>query len=505
MKHIVFCLILIVLVVGSSSAQLTITGTTPMNNAANVAGSTTISIAFSAPLDTTILTNPSRGVFTSIDTVKAMSLSPDKQTLNYTVGLAAGKAHYMVFYYVKAASGTPLTTPYIFYFTRDATFPSTSISGTVNAGGSGIDPAGCMVILTDKKVGGDSGEPNLIIGTISTSGGAFTIPYVNNGGYYPLATKDLNQDGQINPDKGADPLAIGDSITVAGSNVTGVALALATIEPMTFSQARDSAMVIALTLPVDRSLRQVSGYELDTLGRSSDWSFHYITPSDPAGRSIKLGGMKDRIDTLDSWMKQSLIQANQISNLAQAADAATFITNCENAGGRAFRTHPGDTLEFHNYVNLGDLRWTEFWNLVTDTSRNYWGASYWWGTTTDTSWNQKRVMKFLGDFQTGAILRTTDVRPIDDTFLPERITLAPNYPNPFNPSTTLSFSIPGTQEVSLRVFNILGQHVATLAEGIYARGAYSVRFTADDMPSGVYITVLHSAGSTLAQKMMLMK
>jgi hypothetical protein len=505
MKHIVFCLILIVLVVGSSNAQLTITGTTPMNNATNVAGSTTISITFSAPLDTTILANTRRGIFTSIDTIKGMSLSPDKRTLNYTVGLAAGKAHYLVFYYVKAASGAPLTTPYIFYFTRDASFPATSVSGTVYAGGSGIEPSGSMVILTDKMVGGDSGEPNLIMGTISTSGGAFTIPYVKNGGYYPLATKDLNQDGQINPDQGADPLAIGDSITVTGSNVTGVALALATVEPMTFRQACDSAMVIALTLPVDRSLRQVSGYEVDTLGRSSDWSFHYIIPSDPAGRSIKLGGMKNRIDTLESWMRQTVSQARQISNLAQAADATTFITNCENAGGKAFRTHPGDTLEFHNYVNLGDLRWTEFWNLVTDTSKNYWGASYWWGTTTDSSWNQKRVMKFLGDFQTGVILRSTDVRPIDGMLLPERMTLAPNYPNPFNPSTTLSFSIPGTQEVSLRVFNILGEHVATLADGIYAHGVYSVRFSADDMPSGVYLTVLRSGGSVLVQKMMLMR
>jgi hypothetical protein len=55
------------------------------------------------------------------------------------------------------------------------------------------------------------------------------------------------------------------------------------------------------------------------------------------------------------------------------------------------------------------------------------------------------------------------------------------------------------------VFNILGEHVATLADGIYAHGVYSVRFTADDMPSGVYLTVLRSGGSVLVQKMMLMR
>ena len=504
MKHFVFFLLLVVLAVGISNAQLTITGTTPANNATNVAGSTTVSITFSAPLDTTILTNPRRGIFTSIDTITGMSLSPDKQTLNYVVGLTAGRAHYMAFYYVKAASGATLTTPYIFYFTREASFPSTSVSGTVS-GGPGIDPSQSMVILTDQAIGGDEGEPNLVMGTIAAAGGTFTIPYVINGGYYPLATKDIDHDGEINPEWGGDPLAVGDSITVAGSNISGVTLSLATFQPMTYQHACDTAMFTAGALPVDRSLRMVTGYEIDTLGRSTDWGFHYIIPSQPSGATVKVGGMSIRIESLDSWYQQWMPQAHPISNLAQAADAATFIANCENAGGRAFRTQPGDTLEFHNYVNLGDARWNEFWSLVTDTSRNYWGASYWWGTTTDTSWIQKRVMKFLGDFQTGVILRTTEVRPIDGALLPERITLEPNYPNPFNPSTTISFSVPGTQDVSLRVFNILGQQVATLADGIYARGVYSVQFTADDMPSGVYITVLRSAGSTLVQKMMLMR
>jgi hypothetical protein len=435
-----------------------------------------------------------------------MSLSPDKQTLNYVVGLTAGRAHYIMFYYVKAASGATLTTPYIFYFTRDATFPTTSVSGTVIAGGSGVDPSGCMVVLTDQAIGGSSGEPNLVMGTVASAGGAFTIPYVKNGGYFPIATKDFNHDGDIKPEKGGDPLAVGDSITVSGTNITGVLLALAQFEPMTFHHACDTAMVTAGSLPVDRSLRMMTGYELDTLGRGTDWTFHYIIPSQPAGAAIRVGGMNIRIDTLDGWMRQSLVQARPISNLAQAADAATFILNCENGGGRAFRTQPmGDTVGFHNNVNLGDARWNEFWSMNSDTSKNYWAASYWWGITTDSSWIQRKVMKFLGDFQTGAILRTTDVRPVDDALLPERITLAPNYPNPFNPSTTLSFSIPGTQDVSLRVFNILGEQMATLADGIYARGVYSVRFTADDMPSGVYITVLRSGGSMLVQKMMLMR
>ena len=66
-------------------------------------------------------------------------------------------------------------------------------------------------------VAGDSGEPNLIIGGRARPGGAFTIPYVKNGGYYPIATKDLNQDGEINPEPGADPLVEGDSITVNGT------------------------------------------------------------------------------------------------------------------------------------------------------------------------------------------------------------------------------------------------------------------------------------------------
>lgn len=70
--------------------------------------------------------------------------------------------------------------------------------------------------------------------------------------------------------------------------------------------------------------------------------------------------------------------------------------------------------------------------------------------------------------------------------LPERYHLSQNYPNPFNPSTTIRFLIPTSAYVSLKVFNLLGQEVATLMNEVMKPGSYEVTFDGTNLPSGVY-------------------
>lgn len=477
MKRLALLLFLVALAITTATAQLTISSTSPANNATGVAAVTTISITFSAAIDSSILQQSDRGVFTNIDTISMTGLSPDKRTITYAAHLTPGRTHYILYYLVEAASGADMTTPYVFYFTTAASFPSASVSGTIDAGSSGIDPANCLVVLTDAPITG-GGEPNLIIGGVSTAGGAFTIPYVNNGTYYPIAVKDADLDGQINPSSSGDPFVQGSPCTVAGTNVTGVVLHLVKLLPISFRAALDSIAVAEALLPVDRSLRAMGCYDPDSLGLSGEWRFSYFIPSRPSGARLYVGPMGCEFDSVDMWERQTLTHCRPITNIAGAADASAFLTQCENAGGYAFRTQPmGDTIEFHRYLNLGDLRWNEFSDMITDTSRNYWGGAYWWGHTTDTMWIQKKIMRFLGDFQTGEILKTTEVRPSDAATVPEQATLTQNYPNPFNPSTMVAFSIPSTQEVTLTVYNLLGERVAVLADGIFAREAMMYRST----------------------------
>ena len=88
---------------------------------------------------------------------------------------------------------------------------------------------------------------------------------------------------------------------------------------------------------------------------------------------------------------------------------------------------------------------------------------------------------------------------------PSRFALEQNYPNPFNPTTNISFSIPQSGLVTLDVFNVQGQKVATLVNGFKASGSHDVTFDAANLASGVYIYRLVSGSSVKTQKMMLIK
>jgi titin len=89
--------------------------------------------------------------------------------------------------------------------------------------------------------------------------------------------------------------------------------------------------------------------------------------------------------------------------------------------------------------------------------------------------------------------------------IPEKISLAPNYPNPFNPSTTISYSLPEGVHVSLKVVNLTGSEVATLVDGYRERGVHRVIFKAGKLPSGIYYAVLKAGEITQVQRMTLAK
>ncbi|HVO75385.1 MAG TPA: T9SS type A sorting domain-containing protein [Ignavibacteriaceae bacterium] len=88
---------------------------------------------------------------------------------------------------------------------------------------------------------------------------------------------------------------------------------------------------------------------------------------------------------------------------------------------------------------------------------------------------------------------------------PNKFELSDNYPNPFNPSTQISYTIPVSEKVKLSVYNLLGNQIAVLVNERKNSGTHTVRFNAADLPSGMYVYKLECAGNVTTKKMLLLK
>lgn len=103
------------------------------------------------------------------------------------------------------------------------------------------------------------------------------------------------------------------------------------------------------------------------------------------------------------------------------------------------------------------------------------------------------------------VLIIEDGVAIEHETLPNYFRLDQNYPNPFNPSTNISFELPEAATVSLRIYNLLGQEVAVLANGKYSAGQHNVLFQSGNLSSGIYIYRLETGKQTATKKMILIK
>lgn len=102
-------------------------------------------------------------------------------------------------------------------------------------------------------------------------------------------------------------------------------------------------------------------------------------------------------------------------------------------------------------------------------------------------------------------LNEVDASEVDAAVVPEQIALHANYPNPFNPSTNISFSLPEDAPVVLKVYSLIGEEVATLVNERRTAGIHTVVFDAVNLPSGVYFSVLNVGDVKLVRRLVLMK
>lgn len=98
----------------------------------------------------------------------------------------------------------------------------------------------------------------------------------------------------------------------------------------------------------------------------------------------------------------------------------------------------------------------------------------------------------------GTVSTETETRVLD-------FALKQNYPNPFNPTTTINYQLAETSIVTLDVFNIMGQHIATLVNTSQSAGSHSVQFDASNLASGLYMYQLRAGDFVQTRKMHLIK
>jgi hypothetical protein len=99
---------------------------------------------------------------------------------------------------------------------------------------------------------------------------------------------------------------------------------------------------------------------------------------------------------------------------------------------------------------------------------------------------------------------------VDFESLPVDYTLSQNFPNPFNPNTKISFTLPVESDVTMKVFNVIGEEINTAVKGTFGAGIHNIEFNASNLNSGVYFYSLEATGTegsnfSEVKKMMLTK
>lgn len=126
---------------------------------------------------------------------------------------------------------------------------------------------------------------------------------------------------------------------------------------------------------------------------------------------------------------------------------------------------------------------------------------------TFTDWDFNNTWTIDPDFNDGyPVLQYQTVTSLESfDQIPVQVMLSQNFPNPFNPSTSIRFTLPETMHVELSVYSLTGQRLATLVNEIRPTGVHEVSFNASSLASGVYLYTIRAGGQTQTMRMTLLK
>jgi hypothetical protein len=114
------------------------------------------------------------------------------------------------------------------------------------------------------------------------------------------------------------------------------------------------------------------------------------------------------------------------------------------------------------------------------------------------------IFSYTGDFEIIEMIVANSSTEVPVS-MPGKFALSAAYPNPFNPSTSISLHVPMESNVSVQVYDLSGRMISTLLSGVQAQGDYSLTWNAQEQASGMYLVRAETAGSVAVHKILLLK
>jgi len=208
---------------------------------------------------------------------------------------------------------------------------------------------------------------------------------------------------------------------------------------------------------------------------------------------LDFGDINEDNDTLDELLLDSLELPNH----------TRYTSYKYSFSDHYFFSGPKTTLIY-------DSAWVLWWG-DTVMSRKVEYLELFWGEIiadkfgTVVNWSESPERHLTGAIINGKKYGT--IVEVKDNFtnMPTQINLYQNYPNPFNPETTISYSLQKANWVTLKIFDVLGNELAILEDDYKYAWHYSIKFTANNLPTGVYFYSLITGSKTITKPMVLIK
>ena len=195
-----------------------------------------------------------------------------------------------------------------------------------------------------------------------------------------------------------------------------------------------------------------------------------------------------------------------------------FVVSYENPALRFWHWYSFSSGDFGIVqIRVDNGLWEATQNTFTATSSNTWTNYY--IPLSDYSGSIIQIAFYFHSERIGSFGNVSSGWYIDSLYIegivgvetsqinstPDNYTLFQNFPNPFNPTTKISYSIPKAGKVNLKVFDMLGREVTTLENEEKPAGNYEITFNASDLPSGVYFYRLKAGSFTESKKLILLR